>query len=106
MAKLLLISLLFVGDAAKVDGVGVLLLLLLLLLETAVLETAVLKTAVLEMAVLKTAVLEMAVLDSEDRTGAVVKVAMLLEIIADVVLMADVATERFTVKLESGQTVV
>jgi hypothetical protein len=95
MAKLLLISLLFVGDAAKVDGVGVL-LLLLLLLETAVLETAVLKTAVLEMAVL----------DSEDRTGAVVKVAMLLEIIADVVLMADVATERFTVKLESGQTVV
>jgi hypothetical protein len=96
MAKLLLISLLFVGDAAKVDGVGVLLLLLLLLLETAVLETAVLKTAVLEMAVL----------DSEDRTGAVVKVAMLLEIIADVVLMADVATERFTVKLESGQTVV
>jgi hypothetical protein len=88
MAKLLLTSLLFAGDAAKTDGVGVLLLLLL------------------EMAVLEMAVLEMAVLDSEDRAGTVVEVATLLEVIADVVLMADVATERFTVKLESGQTVV
>jgi hypothetical protein len=82
MAKLLLISLLSAGDAAKSDGVGVLLLLL------------------------EMTVLEMAVLGSEDSTGAVVEVAMLLEIIADAVLMADVATERFTVKLESGQTVV
>jgi hypothetical protein len=93
MAKLLLTSLLFAGDAAKTDGVGVLLLLLL-------------EMAVLEMAVLEMAVLEMAVLDSEDRAGTVVEVATLLEVIADVVLMADVATERFTVKLESGQTVV
>jgi uncharacterized membrane protein YqjE len=85
MAKLLLISLLFAGDAVKSDGVGVLLL---------------------EMAVLGMVVLETVVLDPEDRAGAVVEVTMLLEIIADVVLMADVATERFTVKLESGQTVV
>jgi hypothetical protein len=80
MAKLLLISLLFAGDAAKSDGVGVLLL--------------------------EMAVLEMVVLDPEDRAEAVVEVTMLLEIISDVVLMADVATERFTVKLESGHTVV
>jgi hypothetical protein len=80
MAKLLLISLLFAGDAAKSDGVGVLLL--------------------------EMAVLEMVVLDPENRAEAVVEVTMLLEIISDVVLMADVATERFTVKLESGQTVV
>jgi hypothetical protein len=85
MAKLLLISLLFAGDAAKADGVGV---------------------RLLEMAVLGMVVLETVVLDPEDRAGAVVEVTMLLEIIADVVLMADVATERFTVKLESGQTVV
>jgi hypothetical protein len=90
MAKLLLISLLFAGDAAKSDGVGVLLL----------------EMAVLEMVVLEMVVLETVVLDPEDRAGAVVEVAMLLEIIDDVVLMADVATERFTVKLESGQTVV
>jgi hypothetical protein len=80
MAKLLLTSLLFAGDAVKSDDVGV------LLLEMVVLETVV--------------------LDPEDRAGAVVEVTMLLEIIADVVLMADVATESFTVKLESGQTVV
>jgi hypothetical protein len=80
MAKLLLISLLFAGDAAKSDGVGVLLL--------------------------EMAVLEMVVLDPENRAEAVVEVTMLLEIISDVVLMADVATERFTVKLESGHTVV
>jgi hypothetical protein len=80
MAKLLLISLLFAGDAAKSDGVGVLLL--------------------------EMAVLEMVVLDPENRAEAVVEVTMLLEIISDVVLTADVATERFTVKLESGHTVV
>jgi hypothetical protein len=85
MAKLLLISLLFAGDAAKADDVGV---------------------RLLEMAVLGMVVLETVVLDPEDRAGAVVEVTMLLEVIADVVLMADVATERFTVKLESGQTVV
>jgi hypothetical protein len=86
IAKLLLTTLLFAGEIARTDGVGV------LLLEIDVLPGIV--------------VLETAVLSPEDRVGAVVEVAMLLEIISDVVLIADVATERFTVKLESGQTVV
>jgi hypothetical protein len=49
--------------------------------------------------------LEIATLDLEDRIGAGVEVAILPEGNGDVVSMSDVATERFTVKLE-GQTVV